>query len=165
METKNPWKYYKSSLETAIDFVIVVFTAGVIFAFCLILGCDEAHANKIPEERAVNAIIGEAEGEGSKGQFLIACAIKNRGTLSGVYGEKAPRVVSKKYSKETLQSAKDAWFSANNEEMNAPLSCELIKGADHWGSKQVDGAWIKKMQSKGFIKTFEYKSHVFFRKV
>lgn len=110
----------------------------------------------IDEKRAVNAIIGEAEGEGYRGMLAIAGAIRNRGHLIGVYGEKAPRVIGKKYSLKTLQLAKQAWReSANN---------DITNGADHWGGKKVDVKWIAKMKSMGYKKTFEYREQEFYKK-
>ena len=40
----------------------------------------------IPEAQAVKAIIGEAGGQGWKAMRAVASALRNRGTLQGVYG-------------------------------------------------------------------------------
>ena len=143
-------------------FSAVTLIICIIFlAICLIFGCARtAHAVQIPEERAIKAIIGEAESEGSKGMLAIACAISNRGTLSGVYGEKSPRVAAKKYSNETYLLAKNNWRRATEH----PESCAFVDGADHWGSKKVDGGWIQKMKKMGFVKTCEYRGHEFYRR-
>ena len=114
-----------------------------------------ASGASIDSARAVNAIIGEAEGEGYTGMLASACAIRNRGHLRGVYGEKAPRVIGKKYSLKTLQLAKQAWKeSASN---------DITNGADHWGGKKVDVAWIAKMKKSGFKKTYEYREQEFYK--
>lgn len=122
----------------------------------LILGlwAINSHAD-IDNKRAINAIIGEAEGEGYQGMLAIAGAIRNRGTLKGVYGEKSARVVGKKYNAKTYQLALKAWKeSASN---------DITHGADHWASLKIDYAWEHKMRSLGFVKTYEYKNHAFYR--
>jgi len=82
---------------------------------------------EIPKTRAVNAIIGEAEGEGYAGMLAVACAIRNRGTLKGVYGEKAVRVLKRKYSASVFVHAVKAWEESAN-----PDNCTQIDGATHW---------------------------------
>jgi len=47
---------------------------------------------QISERRAVNAIIGECGGCSRLSQLWVACAIRNRGSLRGVYGEHNPVV-------------------------------------------------------------------------
>jgi hypothetical protein len=80
--------------------------------------------------RVVNAILGEAEGESYDGKLAIACAIRNRGTLKGVYGENAPRVKQRKYSSKALVDAIRAYEESQHEE-----SCAFIRGATGWGNK------------------------------
>ena len=46
----------------------------------------------IPDAQAVRAIVGEAAGESFEGKLAIACAIRNRGNLHGVYGLNATHV-------------------------------------------------------------------------
>lgn len=103
---------------------------------------------------AIRAIIGEAGNQGYTGMLAIAGAIRNRGTLKGVYG-----VTAKHISKEpqwVFDLAKKAWVeSATN---------DITNGATHWGSTKVDGKWIKKMERNGFVKTFEHKEHKFYKK-
>lgn len=146
--------------------LLICLTLGALIL--LIVSCDLAHADSIPESRAVNAIIGEAENQGTQGMLAVACGIYNRGTLRGVYGEKAPRVVGKKYSKETYTAAARAWDIASNpqeymslNEYGAPITaCEFLGGADHWENINAFGkpAWANKM-----IETYRYKDHVFYR--
>lgn len=135
-------------------------TALILAVFCVIchvqttLVFGEA-TKKIPEPRAINALIGECEQGNYLGMLAIAGAIRNRGHLNGVYGEKSPRVVKKKYNQKTLQLAKQAWKdSASN---------DITKGADHWASKTIDKNWELKMIKNGYIKTYEDKWHVFYK--
>ena len=146
------------------NIVDLLFILAVIFLIWLVVGCGNANAESY-NSRAIKAVIGEAEDEGQYGMQLIACAIANRGSLKGVYGEKAPRVVKKLYSEKVEMQAEEAWFKANNPDDAYMVDvCEPLRGADHWGSKQLDRKWIKKMAKAGYVKTFEYKNHVFFRK-
>ena len=92
--------------------------------------------------RAVNAIIGEAEGESQKGKVAVACAIRNRGTLKGVYGEKAPRVTKQLYSAKVKSDAQKAWNESADQQ-----ACSFIDGADHWeGTKFKTPYWAKGMK-------------------
>jgi hypothetical protein len=133
-------------------FWFVVFCAVEAF---LLVYCVVGHAAEIPEPRAVNALIGEAEGEGYRGMLAIGCAIRNRGTLQGVYGEHAPRVVHHKYNLKTYALAVQAWRDSAKE--------DITDGADHWGGKTVDSEWIAKMKRMGYKKTFEYRNQEFYR--
>ena len=47
---------------------------------------------EVMKKDAIRAIIGEAGNQGRRGMLYIACAIRNRGTLQGVYGFKAKHV-------------------------------------------------------------------------
>lgn len=117
----------------------------------LINGCRTAHA-EVPETQAVLAIIGEAENQGYEGMLAVACAIRNRGTLKGVYGLKAPRVVQKKYSPKTYAKALTAWRKS--------VDCDVTKGADHWENVKAFGKpkWAKTMKL-----TYVCKDHEFYR--
>lgn len=113
----------------------------------LLLMCSVAWAGELPKWRVVYAIIGEAEGEPYKGKLAVACAIQNRGTLKGVYGEKAPRVKQRKYSSKVLVSAIQAY-----EESLHPENCTFIDGADHWeGTAFPEPYWAKSMEVTAVI--------------
>lgn len=133
--------------------IIAVICVTMAVATPLVLGHSQGRIDSV---RAVNAIIGEAEGEGYMGMLAIACAIRNRGHLRGVYGEKSSRVLGKKYSPKTLELAKKAWKESAVK--------DITNGADHWGGKAVDEAWIAKMKKMGFRKTFEYGNQEFYKR-
>jgi hypothetical protein len=80
----------------------------------------------INDADAVKAIIGEFENDNIE---LGACALANRGTLSGVYGLKSLRVVKRLYSRAIYARAARAWTMAKE-----GLGCGPIKGAGHWQS-------------------------------
>jgi hypothetical protein len=98
----------------------LVMTSLIVGAFVP----KPAHAAEIPDSLAVRAIVGEAAGEDYKGMLAIACAIRNRGTLQGVYG-----VYAEHNNKEPLwvwTSAKRAWKESE--------TCDIVCGATDWES-------------------------------
>lgn len=110
---------------------------------------QNVHAGEINEQRAINAIIGESEGEPEEGKIAIACAIRNRGTLNGVYGETAPRVVKHLYSEKTYYLAKSAWVVSES----ASRCNALIHGATNWeGTAFKTPSWAKRMVVTATIK-------------
>lgn len=135
-------------------------TLVIFLAFIFFPGCA-SYADHVPDNRAILAIIGEAENQGSEGMLAVACGIRNRGTLKGVYGEKAPRVVKKLYSQSIYDRAKIAWTLANeNNDGTSDDYCSFLDGADHWENIKAFGepSWASKM-----VKTYEYKDHAFYR--
>lgn len=81
----------------------------------LTLGCvQNGLAGKIDTEQAVRAIVGEGASQSFKAQTAIACVIRNRGSLQGVYGANNKSVA--KASMKTLAIARQAWQqSATND--------------------------------------------------
>ena len=126
--------------------------ASILLAALLIIFCPKVHADEIPEERAIAAIIGEAENQDLYGMEAVACAIRNRGTLKGVYGEHAPRVRHHLYSAEIYKLAKVAWMLSKDE--------DITGGATHWENVKAFGlpCW-----AKSCTETFRYKDHIFYR--
>lgn len=130
--------------------VAVIVCVGLAIVFLILVGCKVAMANDdIVKERIVNAVIGEAEGEPYKGKLGVACAIINRvqthgsfdKAMRGVYGEKSPRVINRKYSSKTFVDAVRAY----EESLNVG-TCDFIDGADHWeGTSFQTPAWAKSM--------------------
>lgn len=62
---------------------------------------------KIKTQDAVDAIVGEAADQDFETMVCIAQAIRNRGTLKGVYGFHAKH--NKAENSETWEAARDAW--------------------------------------------------------
>lgn len=126
----------------AIEVVIAFLALVSMVVFFFIFFESFVFAGEINQVRAVNAIIGEAEGEGATGMEAVACAIRNRGTLNGVYGEHAPRVTKKMYNEKTYWKARSAWVVSENK-----ARCDaLIDGADHWeGTKFQTPYWAEDM--------------------
>lgn len=140
--------------STIIWCVIMLFCV----AFWIILlstfhGC--AYAASIDSDKAIAAIIGEAENQGFTGMLAVAHAIRNRGTLKGVYGSHAPRVKHHLYSARIYQLANLAWQQSG-------ADYDITHGADHWENIKAFGcpSWVK-----GCIETFRYKDHVFYKEM
>lgn len=126
-----------------IFFMIMALLLGVMCygAFC-----------EIPKKLAVKSIVGEISCGNYQEMLNIASAIRNRGTLQGVYGLKANR----KEPKYVWTMAEKAWKKS---ELNRTHS------GSFWGSKICDKNWIKEMERKGFEKTKEDRFHKFYREV
>jgi hypothetical protein len=107
---------------------IIMFLALTAFITLFWMSKD-ADAAEIPEHKAILCIIGEAENQGFEGLLAIAHAIRNRGTLKGVYGLHAPRVRYHLYSREILKEATLAW------EQSA-IDYDITHGATGWGNKE-----------------------------
>ena len=113
------------------------------------------------DQRALRAIIGESENQCGysqdpcQGMLAVACAIRNRGSLKGVYGEHAPRVVKHLYSNHSAIQAMDAWEESEN-----PASCAFIQNANSWENTKAFGRpdWADSCQEIVTI-----KDHTFFR--
>jgi len=129
--------------------IVELILAAVLLRVC--------HAETITDEQAVKCLLGEARGENYASLLGHAEAIRNRGTLSGVYGCRAdlsrewPYIVRTGIDKQARQAWQESKYS------------NTVDGADHWGSVVVDKAWIKTMIKAGYVKTKTIKNTVFYR--
>lgn len=101
-------------------------------------------ASPFSERDAVRAIVGEAANQGERGMLALAGAIRNRGTLKGVYGLKNPS--ADKQPAWVWRQAERAWaMSATN---------DLSLGATHWENTKAFGVpyWAASMQVTVIIK-------------
>jgi hypothetical protein len=114
---------------------------------------ENPRKSKIPEALALRAIAGEAEGESYEGMVALAEAIRNRGTLKGVYGLNAPRVKSGKVSKETYAKIKKAWKESE--------TSNKVGGADHWGNDSDLKKFEKEKWYSNMQKTIKIGNHTF----
>ena len=117
----------------------------------LLLFSPNANA-EIPQALAVKAIVGEAANQGVDGMTAVAEAIRNRGTLNGVYGLKRESFISSQ-PKWVHDQARQAWKRSE--------TTNLVKGADHWENVEAFGVpyWAKSMQV-----TAKIKDHTFYRR-
>lgn len=109
---------------------VCIFLICLASAGCVPDCCFPASA-KISEPLAISALIGEAGGQGDDELLAHAYALKNRGTLDGVYGLKSKW--AKHPSRKTTERAKYAWQWANN--CPANLCTDPVDGRGDWRSK------------------------------
>lgn len=109
-----------------------------------------ASAAPIPDDRAVRAIIGEAANQGPRGMLAVAGALRNRGTLTGVYGEQARFIATEPAW--VWQAARAAWAASKTN--------DITQGATHWENIQAYGtpAWARAMK-----RTVRVGDHQFFK--
>lgn len=116
----------------------------------IILGVYPAYSQSIPSVLAVRGIVGEAGNQGYIGMLAVACAIRNRGTLEGVYGVNGKQV--NKEPKWVWNLASKAWKDSERR--------DITNGAQYWENVNRFGIpyWARKM-----IVVFKYRDHVFFK--
>lgn len=115
----------------------VIPMLGVLVVMFQLGGRAPAISGEIRAGDAIRAIIGEASGEGSTGMLAVACAIRNRGTLKGVYGLTARRVG--RQPEYVRRAARTAWTTSAGR--------DITRGATHWENTAAFGvpAWSRTM--------------------
>ena len=96
--------------------ILIVGFMAFLAAWC----CDLAQAAEIPQDKAVNAILGEALHDDDS-MLVMAHALRNRGHLGGVYGARVIRPYSDKLRAKALK----AWKMSLSGD-------DPTRGADHW---------------------------------
>jgi len=111
---------------------------------CLILASSVC---AFTETQAVKAIMGEARNQGYQGMLAVACGIRNRGTLQGVYGLNAK-----------INEPKWVWDMADKAWRESLTN--RIHSGDHWENIKSFGTpeWVKGMKL-----VYQYKDHVFYK--
>lgn len=116
----------------------------------------------IDANKAVMACMGEAEGEDQTGKIAMMEALRNRGTLKGVYGYKAIKLINgdyyritprkRKLSNATVKACQAAWFDSKH--------TNYVKGATSWEAIETFGKpkWYKDM-----IVTTKIGNHTFMK--
>lgn len=132
-----------------------------LLTLCLIkCGCrDMAYAGQIPNSTAIRCILGEAGGTTYWEMLTISRALRNRGTINGVYGCFAQISADEASWRDQTglnAVAKAAW--------EASAKIDLSHGATHWGALGLDDDWISQMRADGYIETKKTKFHVYFKK-
>ena len=134
----------------------MITTALVV---CLLAGCnqDEAFAEEISDDIAIQCILGEARGEYAKHGYpaflAIADALRNRGTVRGVYGCKADMGKERAYmaNKGYYRAARQAWLESK--------TANVVNGASHWESTDFETPyWAKDM-----VVTYQVGKHKFYK--
>ena len=116
----------------------------------LIIFHSTIYAKQIEQNKAIRAIVGEASNQGYQGMLAVACAIRNRGTLKGVYGLNAKHIDNEPQWVFTL--AEKAWEESENK--------DITNGATHWENIKAFGTpyWVASM-----IKVYQYKDQIFYK--
>ena len=119
----------------------------------LLLSCVcicEAQEVPIPVKSAIRAIIGEAADQGYEGMLAVACGLRNRGTLKGVYGVNAKHIDNE--PKWVWDLALKAWKESATK--------DIVAAADHWESDKFSiPTWAKDM-----VVTVKIGNHVFYKR-
>ena len=114
-----------------------------IFTVLSIEGCKE--------QQYVKAMVGEASGEGYDGMYAIACGLRNRGSLDGVYGLNSKHIRSE--SPKTYKLARKAYRASKN-------GIDVTFGATHWESIDFETPyWANEMEL-----TVQIGKHRFYKK-
>lgn len=147
----KPELYENLKHWTLVSICALGLTIFWITIFSLVF-TGKAHGEVISDNQAIKAIMGEASNQGYQGMLAVAGAIRNRGTLRGVYGVKAKHIY--KEPKWVWEQARKAWKES--------ASKDITLGADHWENIKAFGTpyW-----SKGMKKTVLIKDHQFYKAV
>lgn len=146
-------EYKQKRLSTNGAFFFAALAGVALWMILLIPSC--AHAEPLTEQNAILSIIGEGESEGFTGLYALACAIKNKGNLKGVYGLHSPRVKKHLYSQETYALAKLAWEKAKT-------GRDITFGATVWGNKNDVIKFRSLRWFRAYHETFRHKGHIFY---
>lgn len=105
---------------------------------------------QVPTAKFLSAILGEASDQGTRGMLAVACALRNRGSLRGVYGVSNPVIAQA--SPALRAQALAAWRKS--------ATTDITGGATHWGN-------LRDIQTAKFYSrlTFTVKigGHYFFK--
>ena len=137
--------------------LVSIIIGLTILIMVLFSSCSYAAPVKLTDKTAILAIIGEAEAESQIGKIAIAEAIRNRGTLKGVYGVKAKRVVNKLYTDNAYLLAKSAWFDS--------LKTDYTKGATGWGNASDIVIFKRQGWFKNCVITAKIGNHYFYKEI
>lgn len=127
-------------------FYILLWLIGALVVFGAV---SLAKAEDFTDTQAIQCIVGEASNQGYQGMLAIACAIRNRDTLKGVYGLNAKH----KEPQWVYDMAQKAWKESKNK--------DIANGATNWENIKAFGEpyWVKSM-----VEVYRYKDHIFYKK-
>lgn len=124
----------------------------------------QVSATELTDDAAIRAILGEAENQGAIGMLAVACVIRTRKSLAGIFGAAQIREnngvfirVSKKgirrIDPKIVDAAREAWALSAKK--------DITNGATHFENVKAFGFpnWARDMRV-----VFEHGDHVFFRR-
>lgn len=123
-----------------------IITTLALFFFFL---CTQVKAEEISEEVGIKCIMGEGRNQGYDGLLALSFALKNRGTINGVYGCKA-----------VFKEPQWVWDLAKKAWRDTQFKPDVTLGADHWENIKAFGTprWASSMKQ-----TIIIKDHVFYK--
>lgn len=125
-------------------------TAALVLLFSAFVASAQTQDSRLKTPDCIRAIVGEAANQGRDGMLAVAGAIRNRGTLKGVYGFKNP--IADRQSPRTWTQARLAWaMSATN---------DISRGATHW---ENIGAFGEPRWAKSLTVTTNIGAHTFYK--
>lgn len=105
----------------------------LIIIICLL--CIEiAKGVQFTDQNCIQAVMGEAAGESYQAKLWVACCIRNRGTLVGVYGSNKPDSWYAAQGAKCLADSARAWRESAKHDVTG--------GCTHFGSVTDDGYFI-----------------------
>ena len=125
--------------------ILLLIIITFVLATLTVQSCQGA---EVEESQAIRAIIGEASDQGFQGMLAIACGIRNRGTLKGVYGLNAKHVDNE--PQWVWRLAKKAWKKSEHNRIHPGTNWENIKAFG-------EPYWVKSM-----VKVYKHKDHIFY---
>lgn len=132
--------------------LFVVMPVFVFGGLCLWENRVEAFPKKsFTDDEAVAAIVGEAANQGEFGMRLVAHAIRNRGTLKGVFGVKALHNRTEPHS---------VWMLARIVWKDSARYPDPTLGADSWYSLEDEA---KNGVPEGKVEIVRYLDHIFYK--
>lgn len=99
-------------------------TKSFLYSFGLLCVSLSVGAKPVTPAEAVRAIVGEAAGQPYAVKLGVACAIRHRGTLHGVYGLNAAHNATE--PARVWNDARRAWRES--------ATTDAVAGADHFGN-------------------------------
>ena len=130
--------------------------------FLIIFNTYKGYALEVKDETACHCLLGEARGEvakyGYNSLLAVAEAIRNRGTLQGVYGCRA-----KFNQKDILYMRRIGLYELALKAWNESENTNLTKGAQYWGSTLVDTKWILTMKKAGYKMTYRIGNQEYYK--
>lgn len=147
---KGPAKAIFRDPEFSGGFMILCGVIVMAVLMLCVIGESEG-AEPFTDEQAVRCIIGEAAGEGFEGMVAVAEALRNRGTLDGVYGCKAKFVDNE--PEWVWIKAYEAWRYSK--------TSNFVYEATHWESTDFpEPYWAKDMKI-----TAKIGKHIFYKEI
>ena len=111
----------------------------LFFVLFSLLAC---HGTTLNEAQAVHAIMGESSGECYQGKLWVACIIRNRHSLKGIYGANVSQAWLDRQPLKAKRDAIKAWHESQK--------YDVTHGCMMFGNLQDDHYFIGKLHLKPF---------------